>query len=112
MEIGSIIRCQVTGIQSYGIFVECEHNKGLIHISEISDFFVSDINDIVNFGDMLDCYVIDNETDKLKLSLKKAYVIPPKILKQVKITKGFMTLEQVLPHFLKKAKKIKGINHD
>ena len=44
--IGQIIRCQVSGIVSYGIFVSINHYyNGLIHISEISSGFVRDIND-------------------------------------------------------------------
>lgn len=112
MELGSIIRCQVTGIQPYGVFVECGNKKGLIHISELSDFFVSDIHDMIQLDDMIDCCVIGNEGDNLKLSFKKAYAIPPKILKQVKIKTGFVSLERALPHFIEKAKKAKGTKYD
>ena len=39
----------VTGIEKYGIFVTLdEYYSGLIHISEISDNFVRDINKFVN----------------------------------------------------------------
>lgn len=112
MEKGSIIRCQVTGIQSYGVFVQCGDKKGLIHISELSDFFVSDIHDMIQLDDNIDCFVLSVEGDNLKLSLKKAYLIPQKIQSQVKIKTGFISLERALPHFIEKAKKAKGIKHD
>ena len=38
---GEIVTGCVTGIEKYGIFVSLdEYYSGLIHISEISDFFV------------------------------------------------------------------------
>jgi general stress protein 13 len=112
MELKHIIRCQVTGIQPYGVFVSCDQQKGLIHISELSDFFVSSIEDIIKVNDFVDCFVIENDGHHLKLSLKKAYVIPPKIQHQVKIITGFLSLERALPHFIEKAKKLKETRHD
>ena len=45
---GKIIRGTVTGIESYGVFVSCdEYYSGLIHISEVSNDFVRDINNYV-----------------------------------------------------------------
>ena len=113
METGQTIRCKVTGVQSYGAFVECGDVKGLIHISELSDFYVAKIDSILQIGDEIDCFVLESETDKLKLSLKKIYYIPQSVLRHIKITTGFLTLERVLPHFIEKAKKhIKGASHD
>jgi general stress protein 13 len=107
MDINQKILCQVTGIQPYGIFVTCDTHKGLIHISEVSDMFVADLNDIVLVGDMIECIVLGNEKDNLKLSLKKAYPVSEVILKHSKIKVGFLTLERALPHFISKAKKEK-----
>ena len=43
--VGDIIKCKVTGIESYGIFVNVDENyQGLIHISEIADNYISDIS--------------------------------------------------------------------
>lgn len=112
MELESIIRCQVTGIQPYGVFVSCNQQKGLIHISELSDFFVSNIEDMIKINDWINCCVIGNDGNHLKLSLKKAYIIPQKILNQVKIITGFLSLERALPHFIEKAKKLKETKHD
>ena len=49
-----IVEGVVTGIEDYGIFVNIDNEyTGLIHISEISDDFVRNINDYVNKGDIL-----------------------------------------------------------
>ena len=52
-EVGNIVTGNVTGIEKYGIFVSLdEYYSGLIHISEISDNFVRDINKFVNIGEV------------------------------------------------------------
>ncbi len=52
IEVGSIVKGKVTGIQPYGVFVELdEETQGLVHISEISHEFVKNIKDYVNVGD-------------------------------------------------------------
>jgi general stress protein 13 len=105
MDINQKMTCQVTGIQPYGVFVTCGEKKGLIHISEVSDMYITDLHEIVHLGDMVTCIVIGSDKDNLKLSLKRAYPIPEHIYKHSKIKIGFLTLERSLPHFILKAKK-------
>ena len=47
MQNGDIVSGVVTGIKDYGAFVQVEDYCGLIHISEFSDGFVKNINEIV-----------------------------------------------------------------
>lgn len=105
METGTIIRCQISGIQPYGVFVNCHGTQGLIHISEISDFYIHNIESIFKVDAWLDCFVMGEEDQKLKLSFKKAYPVSPSISKQIKIISGFYTLDQSLPFFIEKATK-------
>ena len=70
---GSIVRGKVTGIQSYGAFVQLSEDcNGLIHISELSDGYVKDIRDFVNIGQYIDVKVlkINLERHQACLSLK------------------------------------------
>lgn len=71
--VGDIIKGQVTGIESYGIFinVNAEFN-GLIHISEISESFVKNISDFVKIGETIYCRIlgVDEKNCNLKLSIK------------------------------------------
>ena len=72
---GSVVRGKVTGIQPYGVFVKLRDNtNGLIHISELTDNFVKDINDFVKLGDVIRVKVLelDESTNNAKLSLKQA----------------------------------------
>ncbi len=58
--VGQIIEAQITGIKPYGAFVSVDENiSGLIHISELSDGFVRDVESFVKIG----------ETVKLKGSI-------------------------------------------
>ena len=52
--LGDIIEVTVTGIENYGIFVSVnDEYTGLIHISEIDNNFVKDINDYVKIGEKI-----------------------------------------------------------
>jgi len=72
-EYGKIVKGCVTGIESYGIFVSFdEYYSGLIHISEISNNFVRNINDYVDIGETINVKILDVDHDnfQLKLSIK------------------------------------------
>ena len=72
-EIGEIVKCIVTGIEKYGIFVKINNDyNGLIHISEITIHFVRNINDYVSVGEEIYCKIIeqDENSKQLKLSIK------------------------------------------
>ena len=70
---GEIAKGCVTGIEKYGIFVSLdEYYSGLIHISEISDDFVKDINSVASIGETIKVRVLESndETFQVKLSIK------------------------------------------
>lgn len=70
---GSIVKCQVTGLEKYGIFVRVDSNyNGLIHISEVSSAFVKSVSDYVYLGEKIYAKVIgvDKDLKQLKLSIK------------------------------------------
>ena len=72
-KINDIIKGQVTGIETYGVFVRLDDgHTGLIHISEITDGFVSDINNYVQINENIFVRIInyDEATNHLKLSIK------------------------------------------
>ncbi len=74
IEVGSKLQGKVTGITNFGAFVELEKGKvGLVHISEVADNYVKDINDHLAVGDEIKVKVINVEKDgKIGLSIKKA----------------------------------------
>lgn len=73
IKIDDIIEVTVTGIQKYGAFVLINDKyDGLIHISEISNGYVKNINDYIKIKDKIYAQVvdIDKENNKYKLSIK------------------------------------------
>ncbi|HLR79503.1 MAG TPA: S1 domain-containing RNA-binding protein [Bacillota bacterium] len=74
IEVGSKLEGKVTGITNFGAFVELkEGTTGLVHISEVADKFVKDINDYLSIGETVKVKVINVEKDgKIGLSIKKA----------------------------------------
>lgn len=68
-----IVEGLVTGIEEYGIFIGLdEYYSGLIHISEISNDYVRNINNYVNIGETIRAKVLeaDDELYQVKLSIK------------------------------------------
>jgi general stress protein 13 len=113
MQTGEIVSGVITGIRDYGAFVQVEDYCGLIHISEFSDGYVKDIKTIVAVGDVVSVEIIevDEASKKLKLSYKKANVLPAKLLDYVHIYKGFNALELKLNDWINEAyEKIKKEN--
>ena len=74
IEVGSKVKGKVTGITNFGAFVELEEKKtGLVHISEVADSYVKDINEYLTVGEEITVKVINVERDgKIGLSIKKA----------------------------------------
>ena len=108
-----IVTACVTGIENYGIFVRLDENySGLIHISEISDSFVRNINDYVSIGETIKVKIleIDYKKSHVKLSIKNIdYRIDKKRRKKIiETSNGFNTLKFMLNDWiLKKEKEMK-----
>lgn len=78
VEIGEILEGKVTGITKFGAFVELEEGKtGMVHISEVSNSYVEDINQFLKEGDVVKVKVISiSEEGKISLSIKKTQPKP------------------------------------
>ncbi|MDD9995000.1 MAG: S1 RNA-binding domain-containing protein, partial [Dehalococcoidia bacterium] len=70
---GEVRRGRVTGISSFGAFVDMGGADGLVHVSEMSWGQVDRPDQIVSLGQELDVYVlrVDPENKKIALSLKR-----------------------------------------
>jgi S1 RNA binding domain protein len=79
IEIGSKVQGKVTGITNFGAFVELPGGStGLVHISEVADSYVKDVNDYIKVGDQIEVKVISEKDGKTALSIKKAIDRPEK----------------------------------
>ena len=70
--VGDIVTGKVTRITNFGAFVDLGNGEsGLIHISEIADVYVKDVNDYLQLGQEVQTKVISAESPrKISLSLK------------------------------------------
>ncbi|SDI95980.1 S1 domain-containing RNA-binding protein [Alteribacillus bidgolensis] len=78
IEVGSKLQGKVTGITHFGAFIELPDGKtGLVHISEVADKYVDDINQFLSVGDEVTVKVMKVEDDgKIGLSIRKAQERP------------------------------------
>lgn len=78
LEVGKTVKGKVSGISSFGVFVNLGGANGLIHISELAWEQVKNPEDMVKVGDEIEVYVlkIDVDTKKIALSLKRTQQEP------------------------------------
>lgn len=74
VEVGGIVEGVVTGVTHFGAFVELPNGKtGLVHISEIADTFVRNINDFVKPSDRVKVKILAyDDKGKIGLSIRQA----------------------------------------
>ncbi|AWU43568.1 polyribonucleotide nucleotidyltransferase [Blattabacterium sp. (Cryptocercus kyebangensis)] len=80
-EIGKVYKAKVKSIKDFGAFVEISKGvEGLLHISEIGWKRLSNIEDELHIGDIIDVKFmgIDNKNKKMKLSRKVLLPHPKK----------------------------------
>ena len=74
LDVGAIVEGVVTGVTNFGAFVSLPDGKtGLVHISEIADAYVKDINEYVKKNDPVKVKVLSvDPSGKIGLSIKQA----------------------------------------
>lgn len=102
-KVNDIVDVQVAKIHSFGAIVTLPDGKrGLIHISQVSDDFVKDINSYLKAGDKLQARIKKIASDgKIDLTLrkKKKVVVPEVREKEFK----FSHLEEKMNEFLSRS---------
>ena len=113
-KVGMTVYGKVTGIKPYGAFVRFDDGvTGLIHISEISNGFVRNIDSFVKVDEyvMVKVIDIDREHRQLRLSFKalsqntRRYTKRVKFLGMPESIRGFGTLRAMMPSWLEEEKR-------
>ena len=79
LQIGMKLQGTVRNVIDFGAFIDIGlHNDGLIHISKMTNNYIKHPSEILNVGDIINCYVIDINKEKEKVSLS---LIEPNLLK-------------------------------
>ena len=70
LHIGDKLQGTVRNVVDFGIFIDIGlHNDGLAHISKLTNKYIKHPSEVVSVGDIVDCYVIDINKEKEKVSL-------------------------------------------
>lgn len=108
VSVGEIVEGKITDIMQYGVFVKLGDGKsGLVHISEVSNEYVEDINQVVKKGDTVKVKILSmDDSGKIALSIKKALPREEKRprnnnVREKKVEEVPQTLDDMLSKFLK-----------
>ena len=76
LKIGTKLQGTVRNVVDFGVFIDIGlHNDGMAHISKLTNRYIKHPSEVVSVGDIVDCYVIDInlEKQKVSLSMKEVY---------------------------------------
>lgn len=81
LDVGSIVEGKVTGITAFGAFIQLPESKtGLVHISEVAQEYVKDINAHLKENQTVKVKIISIDLNgKISLSIKKAMEQKPAV---------------------------------
>jgi S1 RNA binding domain protein len=97
LEVGQIVEGKVTGITNFGAFIELPNGQtGLVHISEVADEYVKDVNQFLKQNDLVKVKVLNLDKGKIGLSIKQAQKRMERVPKQ-----NHQNFEDKLAKFMK-----------
>lgn len=72
LEVGNKVEGKITGLAKFGAFIDLGNRKtGLVHISEVSDKFVEDINEELEVGQVVTVEILSiDDSGKIALSMR------------------------------------------
>jgi small subunit ribosomal protein S1 len=84
LKVGDVVKGRVSGLTTYGAFVNLGGADGLIHISELSWDRVNSVNEVLSVGDEVTVKVIklDHELQRISLSLRQMSEDPWETIEQ------------------------------
>jgi len=91
VKVGRILEGTVSGITNFGAFIDLPNGeRGMVHISEVADAYVKDINDYLKQNDKVKVKVLSiDDKGRISLSIRKAE------------TQSQVSFEEQLAQFLK-----------
>jgi S1 RNA binding domain protein len=101
LEVGQIIDGKVTGITTFGAFIELSNGQtGLVHISEVADEYVKDVNNFLKQNDLVKVKVLNLDKGKIGLSIRQAQPRPEQQRRPMP-AQNKQTFEDKLAKFMK-----------
>lgn len=96
VKVGEILDGIVSGITNFGAFVDLPGGqRGMVHISEIADAYVKDINDYLKVNEQIRVKVLSvGDNGKISLSIRKASSATPKLSFEEQLAKFLKDSEE------------------
>jgi small subunit ribosomal protein S1 len=76
LDRGDVIKGHVSGLRSFGAFVDLGGADGLVHISELAWHRVKHPREVVRVGDEVDVYVLELDKDEQRIALSRKRLLP------------------------------------
>lgn len=76
LDIGSVVKGEVTNITKFGVFLDLGGIEGLVHLSELSWGKVHHPSEIVHIGEVIQARVISIDKEKMRIALSIKQLLP------------------------------------
>ncbi|MFN2189218.1 MAG: 30S ribosomal protein S1, partial [Candidatus Promineifilaceae bacterium] len=76
LETGDVIKGTVSGLRSFGAFVDLGGADGLIHISELAWHRVNHPREVVRVGEEVEVYVLSLDREEQRIALSRKRMLP------------------------------------
>lgn len=109
ISIGEIVNGKVVKTTNFGAFVKIEEGvEGLVHISELSNGYVKNVEDVVKVGDEVKVKIVSEKDGKIAMSIKQTIENKPRPAKkdwvsETKEDSKDMSFEDKLNKFIKQS---------
>ncbi|MEO0970085.1 MAG: S1 RNA-binding domain-containing protein, partial [Cyanobacteria bacterium J06639_18] len=69
LEVGQLVEGKVTGIKPFGVFVDLDGLSALLHIKQISQKFIDNLENVFEVGQSIKAVIIDLDEGKARVAL-------------------------------------------
>lgn len=76
LETGDVVQGRVSGLRSFGAFVDLGGADGLIHISELAWHRVNHPREVVKVGQEIEVYILGLDRDEQRIALSRKRMLP------------------------------------
>jgi small subunit ribosomal protein S1 len=76
LQVGQVLKGRVTGLTTFGAFIDIGGIEGLLHVSDISWNRIEDPKKVLKVGDELDVKVLKHDTAQNRISLGRKQLLP------------------------------------
>lgn len=115
LKVGETVKCRVSGVVNFGVFLNYEGIEGLVHISEIAWGHVSNPFSFYKAGDEVEAMIISIEGEKISFSIKRLSDDPwLKVIENYKVgqaVKGSVVRITPFGVFVKIQQDLEGLVH-